>query len=155
MNKVRLGIVGIGNMGSSHSKNLLEGKVEGMTLAAVCDVSPLKHEWANENLPNVPFFDNYKDMFASGLIDAVLIATPHYDHSPIACDAFAADLHVLSEKPAGVYTRQAREMTEAAKKSGKVFSMILVIMSAKINKTTFFCKANSLKWQFFYIKLKF
>ncbi len=55
---------------------------------------------------------------------AVLIATPHYDHPSLAIRAFAKGLHVLIEKPAGVYTKQVREMNEAAAKSGKVFSIM-------------------------------
>ena len=116
--KVRIGIVGIGNMGSNHSKNILAHKVEHLELAAVCDIAPEKLAWAEKNLPGVPRFSDYKEMIASGLLDAVLIATPHYLHPEIAKAGFAAGLHVLTEKPAGVYTKQVKEMNEAAPKSG-------------------------------------
>ena len=74
--KVRIGIVGIGNMGSNHSKNILAHKVEHLELAAVCDIAPEKLAWAEKNLPGVSRFSDYKEMIASGLLDAVLIATP-------------------------------------------------------------------------------
>ena len=63
-------------------------------------------------------------MFASGLIDAVLIATPHYLHPTIAIDGFSSGLHVLTEKPAGVYTNQVQQMNDAAKASDRVFGIM-------------------------------
>lgn len=63
-------------------------------------------------------------MLQSGMIDAVIVATPHYHHAEQAIAAFECGLHVLIEKPAGVYTKQVREMNEAAAKSGKVFSIM-------------------------------
>ncbi|HIZ56823.1 MAG TPA: Gfo/Idh/MocA family oxidoreductase [Firmicutes bacterium] len=124
MNKVRMGIVGIGNMGSAHARSIFTGNIRDMELGAVCDIAPEKLSWANENLPGVPQFTDYHDLLDSGLIDAVLIATPHYFHPEIAVAAFAKGLHVLSEKPAGVYTAQVEEMNAAAKKSGKVFGIM-------------------------------
>jgi predicted dehydrogenase len=125
MDTVRLGIVGLGNMGSGHTNYLMEGKVKGARLTAVCDVVPGKKEWAMEKLgDNVAFFNSAEEMFASGLIDAVIVATPHYDHPSCAIQAFKHGLHVLIEKPAGVYTKQVREMNEVAVGSGKVFGIM-------------------------------
>ena len=126
MKQVRFGIVGIGQMGGSHAEWLSQGKVKNATLAAVCDINPQKKEWASEKLPeDVKFFDNYIDMLDSGEIDAVLIATPHYDHPIIAMEALKRDLHTLVEKPAGVYTKKVREMNELAEsKPHLVFGMM-------------------------------
>ena len=126
MKQVRFGIVGIGQMGGSHAEWLAGGKVENAVLAAVCDVNPQKKEWAAEKLPqDVKFYDNYIDMLDSGEIDAVLIATPHYDHPVIAIEALNRDLHTLVEKPAGVYTKKVREMNEVAEsKPHLVFGMM-------------------------------
>lgn len=124
MEKVRYGIIGYGNMGSGHCKTLAEGKVENAELAAICDINPKKLEAAREKYPNVPLFDNHIDLLKSGLVDAVEIAVPHYFHPPIAIDAFAHGIHVISEKPAGVYTKQVEEMMEAGKKSGLAFGMM-------------------------------
>ena len=126
MKQVRFGIVGIGQMGGSHAEWLAGGKVENAVLAAVCDVNPQKKEWAVEKLPqDVKFYDNYIDMLDSGEIDAVLIATPHYDHPVIAIEALNRDLHTLVEKPAGVYTKKVREMNAVAEsKPHLVFGMM-------------------------------
>ena len=125
MDKVRVGIIGIGNMGTGHMKNLMEHKVEHMCLTAVCDIDPERLDFVRKQYNGtVKCFDDYKDLLSSGEIDAVIIATPHYFHPPMAQDAFAAGLHVLTEKPAGVYTKAVREMNEAAKKSGKVFGIM-------------------------------
>ncbi len=60
----------------------------------------------------------------SGSVDGVIIATPHYAHPPLAVQAFEAGLHVLVEKPAGVYGRQVQEMNGAYQRSNKVFGIM-------------------------------
>lgn len=117
-NEVRYGIVGIGKQGTFYTKifTKLKSLVKGAKLTAVCDISPERRKWAEGNLKGVRIFENYKDMFASGLIDVVMVETPHYFHPVIAIDAMRAGLNVLCDKPAGVYTKQVREMNEEAKK---------------------------------------
>ncbi len=125
MDTVKIGIIGIGNMGSSHAVNIKNGKVENAKLTAICDINPERLDWAaNELGGEVKYYDNTDDFFAEADIDAVMIATPHYDHPTLAIKAFDNDLHVLTEKPAGVYTKQVKEMNEAASKSDKVFSIM-------------------------------
>jgi len=124
MEQVRMGIIGLGNMGSAHAVSIFSGKIPGMVLGAVCDVSEARREWASKEVPGVAVFDNVEAMYKSGTIDAVLIAGLHYDHPEQAIAAFAHGLHVLVEKPAGVYTKQVLAMNEAAAKSGKVFSIM-------------------------------
>ena len=124
MEKVKIGIIGIGNMGTTHAKNIFEGKVPLMELKAICDIAPARREYAKKAFPGVELFDNATDMFKSGVIDTVIIATPHYDHPTLAIEAFGYGLNVLTEKPAGVYTKQVLEMNEAAEKSGKVFGIM-------------------------------
>lgn len=125
MKKVRIGIIGIGNMGSSHAKNLIDGKIQDAELTAVCDINPERLKWAKSTLgDNVLLFEDAASLFASKTIDAIIIATPHYDHSPLAIQGFENSLHVLTEKPAGVYTSQVREMNEAAAKSDRVFGIM-------------------------------
>jgi predicted dehydrogenase len=126
MEKVRFGIIGIGNMGSSHSKKLLNGKIENGVLTAICDLKPAKTDaiLALPGAENVKAFTDYKEMLASGLCDAVIVAVPHYSHPQMTIDALNAGLHVICEKPAGVYTKQVKEMNEVAKKSDKIFTMM-------------------------------
>ncbi len=122
--KIRVGIVGIGNMGSSHLKNYKEGLMPEVEITAVCDIKAERLEWAEKEFPAIARFEAYDAMLDSGLCDAVLIAVPHYDHPPMAIKAFSKGLHVMTEKPAGVYTKQVREMNEVAAKSGKTFAIM-------------------------------
>lgn len=124
MEKLKLGIIGYGNMGTSHARNIAEGKVPNVELAAICDIDPARKEVCAKNHPNVAFFDNAEALMQSGLCDSVLIAVTHYDHPPMAIRAFELGLNVIIEKPAGVYTKQVLEMNEAAKKSDKVFGIM-------------------------------
>ncbi len=125
MEPVRIGIIGLGNMGSSHAKYLNKGEVSGAKLVAVCDVNPERLKWAKDNLgESIAVFEAADAMFASGMLDGVMIVTPHYSHPELAIKAFNHGLHVLCEKPAGVYTKQVRAMNEAAQQSNKVFSMM-------------------------------
>jgi len=123
---VRIGIIGLGNMGTGHAQYLVNNEVDGAVLTAVCDKNPRRLTWAKENLSkDIRTYDRPDDLIASKQVDAVLIATPHYFHPEQAIASFQHDLHVLSEKPSGVYTRQAREMNEVAESSGMVFGMML------------------------------
>lgn len=125
MSVVRYGIVGLGGMGRNHANYLMAGAVKGAVLSAVSDTSPASQEWAKQSLPDsVRFFDSYAAMLQSGVIDAVIVATPHYFHPDLAVQAFHHQLHVIIEKPAGVYTQQVRQMNEVAAASGKVFGIM-------------------------------
>ncbi len=124
MNKVRIGIIGLGNIGSAHANNITAGKVPDMVVGAICDISEERRKFAKSKWPDIPVFENVTELFKSGTVDAVVIAVPHYSHPSLAIEAFQNDLHVIVEKPAGVYTKQVLEMNEAAKKSGKVFGVM-------------------------------
>ena len=126
--QVRIGIVGLGKMGSAHAKSITDGLVPGGVLACVCDTDEQKLKWAKENLgENILKFSNVDEFLNCRQMDGIIIATPHYEHSPVAIKAFEKGLHVLVEKPAGVYTKQVREMNEAAKKAGTVFSIMFCL----------------------------
>ena len=79
MNTVRLGIIGMGNMGKFHADYLLNHKVQRAELIAVCSPSPAKLE------PYRPLqiFDRGEKLIESGAVDAVVIATPHYQHTAL------------------------------------------------------------------------
>ena len=120
MSEMRIGIIGLGKMGAGHAKYLIKHEVRGARLMAVCDSRPERLLWAKENLgDHVQLMDNLDAFFASGSLDGVLIATPHYSHTELAIRAFGLGLHVLCEKPAGVYTKQVRLMNEAAEASAR------------------------------------
>lgn len=125
MKKVRIGIIGLGNMGAAHCLCIhAEKKVPGLELGAVCDIREELRKWAQQNLVGVPVFNHATDMLKSGLIDAVLIAGPHYEHPSLAMEGFSNHLHVLIEKPAGVYSKQVLEMNAAAKAAGRIFGIM-------------------------------
>jgi predicted dehydrogenase len=127
---IRIGIVGLGNAGSHHAKYLLEGAVPDAVLAAVCDsgASPERIEAviaaSKGSLAREAVFKDAAAMYASGRIDAVLIATPHPVHAQTAVAAFAAGLHVLVEKPIASHIRDARLINQAAERAGTVFGIM-------------------------------
>ena len=124
--KVRLGILGIGNMGSSHATKLVAGECPEIELTAVCDVKPERLEWAKETLgEGVARFASAEEMMDSGVIDALVVAVPHYDHPKYSIMAMKRGLHVLTEKPAGVYTKQVLEMNAVADECNVVFALMM------------------------------
>ncbi len=125
MDKIRLGIIGIGNMGAIHCRHILDGKCPDIELVAVADIKQSRREWAKENLPDsVAVFETAEEMLDSGLISGCIVAVPHYDHPKYAIECMKRDIHVMVEKPAGVYTKQVREMNEEAKKHNAAFGMM-------------------------------
>ena len=135
MDKVRVGIIGTGGMGLAHGKYLSKGDIEGAELAALCDANAESLANTARKLDaDLQTFDSVDAMLQSGCIDAVIIATPHYQHPPLGIKAFDSGLHVLSEKPAGVYTAQVAELNAAADKSGKMFSMMFQQRTVGIHK---------------------
>ncbi len=126
MNKIRLGIIGIGNMGSGHAKCIAGGECPDFELAAVADINPDRIEWAKRELPSsVAYFNSAEEMLDSGIIDACIVAVPHYDHPKYAVECLKRNIHVCVEKPAGVYTKQVREMNEeSAKHPDTVFAVM-------------------------------
>lgn len=124
--KIRLGIIGVGNMGSGHAGNVLEGKCPDFELRAIADVNPDRLEWTKANLPgDYMRFDDAIAMLDSGTIDACIVSVPHYEHAKYAMECMKRGIHVMVEKPAGVYTKQVRAMNaEADRHPGVVFGMM-------------------------------
>lgn len=126
MDKIKLGIIGIGNMGSSHARNILNDKCPNIELVAVSDANQDRIEWAQKELSaEIKYFSSPEEMLDSGIINSCLIAVPHYDHTKYAIECMKRGIHVMVEKPAGVYTKQVREMNaEAEKHPEVVFGMM-------------------------------
>ncbi len=121
MDTVRFGIIGVGGMGSGHARNM--PFIDEVKLTAVCDISPAALQTATDAY-GVPGFSSHVELLDSGLVDAVIVATPHYFHPPIAVDAMERGIHVISEKPMAVTVSGAEAMIEAAKRTGVVFSVM-------------------------------
>ena len=79
METVRLGIIGIGTMGSVHAQNIVDGKVPRCKLTAVCDPKPERLR----RFQSAEGFLSPEDFLRSSETDAVIIATPHYSHTTI------------------------------------------------------------------------
>ena len=113
MENVRIGIIGMGNMGCFHANDLLEGKVSRGVLTAVGSTSPHKLKEYEEK--NVKVFGGGEEMIASGEIDALVIATPHYQHVSLGIAALETGLHVMVEKPIAAHKADAERLVAKAK----------------------------------------
>ena len=122
--KLRLGIIGVGNMGYGHLQNYAKGAMPEIEVTCIADIDETKFARATELVPGLKCFGTATELINSGLCEAILIATPHYFHPPIAIEALQAGLHVMSEKPAGVYTKQVRELIEVSKTTDKTYAIM-------------------------------
>ena len=113
MDKVRIGIVGLGNIGQLHAQSLLDGKIARGVLTAVANTSPSKLKPYQEQ--GLKVFGSGEELIASGEIDALLIATPHFQHTPLGIAALEAGLHVLVEKPISAHKADAERLIGKAK----------------------------------------
>lgn len=114
MNKVRMGIIGLGAQGGTYADFISQGKVKNMVLGALSDTDSAKKAMCAEKYPDTPFYENYIDMLESGNVDAVVTCVPHYLHPEMGIEALKRNIHALLEKPAGVYTKQVKELNEFA-----------------------------------------
>lgn len=114
MQEVRLGIIGYGQQGGFYAGMIVEGKVKGMVVGAVAEIDESKDELIQEKHPGVKIYRDYKEMINSGDVDAVITTVPHFLHPEMTMYALENDIHVLNEKPAGVYTKQVKELNEYA-----------------------------------------
>ena len=125
MEKIRLGIIGCGNIGKVHTDNIVGGSCPEVELSAVCDLKKERLDEILEKKADVSVFYDAEEMMDSGKIDSVLVAVPHYDHPKYAIMAMKKGLNVLIEKPAGVYTKQVEEMNAVAKECNVVFGIMM------------------------------
>ena len=121
-NKIKLGIIGFGNMGTGHASNIMGGNCPEVELVAICDKNPERCEFGKNKYPNanITYFTDAIEMLDSGLIDSCLVAVPHYDHTVYSIECMKRGIHVMCEKPAGVYTRQVREMIAVSQQHPEV-----------------------------------
>jgi len=113
MTNVRLGIIGLGNIGQHHAAYLSAAKINRAELVAVSDAFPAKLE----KYSNLKTFTEGEDLIRSGLVDAVVIATPHYQHTTLGIAALKQGLHVMVEKPISAHKADAERLIKAHKKN--------------------------------------
>lgn len=117
-NTVRIGLIGLGNIGSLHASYL--DSLERCKLAAVAD----SNEKRLADFGSIARFTNPQELISSGQVDAVIVATPHYAHTPLAIAALKQGLHVLCEKPLGVHKADCERMLAAHAGTGLVFGVM-------------------------------
>ncbi len=128
--KVRIGLVGLGNMGRAHRANLRAGKVKGMELTVICD----RQEALPEREDGETQCTEFADMLGSGLVDAVLIATPHYFHTTMGIEALNAGLHVMVEKPLSVHKADCERLIAAHQGGDQVFGAMFQLRTDPVYK---------------------
>ncbi len=135
MKKVRLGIIGVGNMGSAHLNNIMARKCPEIEVTAVADIDTARLDNAraivekarveHPEIPEIATFTDAMELISSGQVDAIIVAVPHYDHPRYCIAGLQAGLHVMSEKPAGVYAEQVRELiAEADRHPGQYYALM-------------------------------
>ena len=117
MDHVRIGLIGSGGSMAGHHLGYF-GKMDRLKLTAVCDIDPEKLDARVEEHHAKAFKDGH-ELIASGEVDAILIATPHYDHPTYAKAAFERGVHVLTEKPVAVTAKAAAEVNAAYEQAKK------------------------------------
>ncbi|MGI6280067.1 MAG: Gfo/Idh/MocA family protein [Acutalibacteraceae bacterium] len=124
MQKLRTGVIGIGNMGSAHASCIAGGQIDGLELTAVCDIKKEKLNAFKEMHGDIKTYTDYNLLIASGEVDAVVIAVPHPLHSKIAIKALECGLHVMLEKPVDISVSNAQRLNEVAQKTDRVFAIM-------------------------------
>ena len=121
---ISVGLIGIGNMGSAHASAVGGGRIEGLRLAAVCDID---REWLQlcmERNPGVKGYTDWQELVRDPELEAVIVAVPHPMHATMAMAALKAGKHVLVEKPVDISVTRAKALNEVARASGKVFAIM-------------------------------
>ncbi|MBQ3156698.1 MAG: Gfo/Idh/MocA family oxidoreductase [Clostridia bacterium] len=131
LQQVKVAVIGYGGIGSAHTATIAAGKVQGMQLAAVCDVNPARLAAAEERFHGVRCEQDFHALL-DGSVAAAVIAVPHPMHAQIAEACLRAGLHVLSEKPLDISVTAARRAVEAAKETGRIFAVMLNQRTAPI-----------------------
>jgi len=114
MKSVRVGIIGMGNMGRFHADYLLQGKAPRCELAALASGRPEKLDSYAARGPKI--FSTGDDLIRSGAVDAVIVATPHYSHTTYGVAALEAGLHLMVEKPISVHRADCERLIAAHEK---------------------------------------
>ncbi len=124
--KARIAVIGVGIMGSQHVRDL--GRIGNTRLAAVCDIDKSRADQAAAQF-NVPAYYDYHDLLDKAELDGVMIATPHYFHTPISIEALGRGIHVLTEKPLAVHVKDGQKMVAAYEQARQKYpGLVFAIM---------------------------
>ncbi|GIN70620.1 oxidoreductase [Bacillus sp. J14TS2] len=118
--KLKVAIVGCGGIANGkHMPSL--SKVEQVELVAFCDIIVEKAEQAAAKfgVEGAKVYEDYKELLADSSIDVVHVCTPNSSHAEISIAALESNKHVMCEKPMAKTSEEAKQMVEAAKRTGK------------------------------------
>lgn len=123
---VRLGIIGIGVIAKDYIDLILSGCIPEVSITALCSRSREKMEQVLKNYGlTVAAYQDYEQMLCSGLIDAVLICTPHGQHPVMTRQALEAGLHVLVEKPVGIFAEEVEACLDVLKEKPELICGVM------------------------------
>ncbi len=131
LDRVRLGIIGVGARGSGHLKSLQE--IDGVDIIGICDVDQRAIKDAQKIMDRAgaaqPHYYSggelaYRDMLARDDIDAVLIATPWRYHTPMAVDTMNTQKHAFLEVPAALNIDECWQLVETSEKTQMICMMM-------------------------------
>jgi predicted dehydrogenase len=120
MKQVRLGVIGLGGIAATHIGNVRSGKVPRCVISAVCDRNA-DSVARFASVPDIKTFTDSSALIKSGTVDAVLIATPHFSHTPLGIEALNQGLHVMVEKPVSVHKADGEKLLAAHKNPKQIF----------------------------------
>lgn len=139
--KLKIGLVGLGNIGRTHL-NILSN-LENVELVGICDVFKERADELAAKHGTTAYY-NHKELLENSGLEAVVIGVPHYDHKVVAIDAFASGIHVLCEKPLAVHVNDARETIEAYERAKKKHPDLVFAMMFQERTLPFYSKIKEI-----------
>ena len=136
--QIGVSVIGVGGMGHGHVRRILTR--EDVRIVSICDVDQANAERAgqtvNSERGNTPkLVEDFRQVLEDKTVEAVVVATPHHWHAPIAVRALQAGKDVYLEKPASHVFREGRLLVEAAKKYGRILQHGTQMRSSEVTKT--------------------
>ncbi len=134
---MKFGIIGLGNIGLVHARNLLEGAVRNGELVAVANNTPERFD--DFRARGVACFGSAEDLVAAGLADAAIVALPTFLHTPVGTQVLEAGLHLVMEKPLACHKAEGERLLAARKRDDQLFALMM-------NQRTHPCYARIKQW---------
>lgn len=123
--KLRIGLIGFGGMGSKYARMIYQNMVPGMKLTGVCCRNAEGQRVLREEFPGVSIYESTEIMEdREREYDAVLVVTPHISHVPIAMQMAKLGKHILMDKPAGISAGEVEKLVAYCEEKGLAFGMI-------------------------------
>ena len=120
MSKVRVGVIGIGEIGTTKHLTQLARRSDAVEIAALCDIIPERCEKALKDFNlDAKVYTDYKELCADPTLDVIHVCTPNPLHKEMAICAMENGKHCYCEKPMALTYADCLEMIEVEKKTGK------------------------------------